>query len=165
MLISLMALGAALTSDIEVPNSRTENNAARIDAAAALEGRESARIPFTSNLRHFQVKYENHEDVLYLSTGAGEWYRAPMTCYGMGDAQSAMQIVPIDRGDGIDKFTRFRLISMGDRMSRGGGTDCTITSLIRLTPSETVIFGIESQLQVDARAARQARSSGQLPKN
>jgi hypothetical protein len=88
-----------------------------------------------------------------------------MTCYGMGDAQSAMQIIPIDRGLGIDKFTRFRLISMGDRMSRGGGTECTISSLIELTPAETVIFGIESQRHVDARAARQARSSGQLPKN
>jgi|GEM_PF-2999280 hypothetical protein len=164
MLISFIALFAAISGDVASPNTKAEITASRLAAAAALEGRENARIPFTSNLRHFQVKYENHEDVLYLSTGPGKWYRAPLTCYGMGDAQSAMQIVPIDRGDGIDKFTRFRLITMGDRMSRGGGTDCTISSLIELTTTETVIFGVESQRQVDARAARAAaRARTQTP--
>ena len=152
MVIGMMALFGALFGAADTP-VKGEIKEARSAAAVAMANRPEARISSTMTLDSFRVEYENHEDVLYLSTGFGKWYRAPMTCFGMGDAQSALQIVPIDRGFGIDKFTKFRLMSMGTRMN---SNECMITSLIELTPQETVVFGLESQKRVDERAARQA---------
>lgn len=165
MIISLMAFAAALVGAPDAPastspasstpSSREATLEARTIAAAALVNRESARIPFTSNLDNFRVEYEDHEDILYLSTGFGKWYRAPLHCFGMGDARDAMRIIPIDHGMGIDKFTRFRLFSMGGSRQ---SNECTIANLVELTPQETVVFGLESQRRVNERLARRANS-------
>lgn len=152
MIVSMLALIGAFFGAPDTP-TKAEINEARTKAAEALAGRPEARISTTMTLDSFRVEYENREDILYLSTGFGKWYRAPLSCFGMGDPQSALQIVPIDRGFGIDKFTKFRLLNLGSRMNN---SDCMITSLVELTPQETVIFGLETQKRVDERAARQA---------
>lgn len=153
MVIGMLAMFGALFGAPDAP-TKAEIKEARANAAAALAGRPEARISTTMNLDSFQVERENNEDVLYLSTGFGKWYRAPMTCFGMGDAESALRIVPIDRGFGIDKFTRFKLLGLG--RSHFDNSECMITSLIELTPQETVVFGLESQKRIDERAARAA---------
>ncbi len=118
------------------------------------ENRGNAQIAFKSMIRTFAVKAEGRDDILYLNTGAGKWFRAPLTCFGMGDPRSAMQILPVSHGSGIDKFTHFKLIGLG----RGDNNECTISDLIELTPQETVEFGLESQKQIDARAAKAKKS-------
>lgn len=153
MVIGMLAMFGALFGATEAP-TKAEIKEARANAAAALAGRPEARISTTWTLDTFRVERENHDDILYLSTGFGKWYRAPMTCFGMGDAENAMRIVPIDRGLGIDRFTKFKLLGLG--RSHFDNNECMITSLIELTPQETVIFGLETQKRVDERAAREA---------
>lgn len=120
------------------------------------ENRGNANIAFESMIRTFSVKVEGEgrDEILYLNTGAGKWYRAPMTCFGLGDPRSAMQILPISHGSGIDKFTRFKLIGLG----HGDNNECTISDLIELMPQETVEYGLESQKKVDERAAKAKKS-------
>ncbi len=118
-------------------------------------GRKEARIPFASQLDHFQVKRENSEDILYLSTGFGHWYRAPLTCTGLGDPTYANGIVPVDAQMGVDKFTRFQFIGMGAIAN----PPCFISSLIELTPEETVELKLESRAMVDKRMAKEKEKS------
>jgi hypothetical protein len=145
MLLSALMFFAAANEPIEgkVANNPTPQN--------QFENREEAKIAFESLLNGFRIERENKEDILYLDTGAGNWYRAPLNCFGIGDPQSAMGIIPYDtHGMGIDKFTRFKLTGFS-AMDRN---DCAISSLIKLTPTETVSLGLESQKRVDARQAR-----------
>ncbi|MBN8649769.1 MAG: hypothetical protein J0L55_17615 [Caulobacterales bacterium] len=125
------------------------NNDLKVQPKNQFENRGNARIAFESMIRTFAVKSEGQDDILYLDTGAGKWYRAPLTCFGMGDPRTAMQILPISHGTGIDKFTRFKLLGLG----RNETNECTINDLIELLPQETVEFGLESQKNVDKRAA------------
>ncbi len=114
--------------------------------------REEARIAFVSQLDHFQVKRENKEDILYLSTGFGVWYRAPLMCTGFGDPRYAIGIIPVDTQMGIDRFSRFKFYGGGNNRD---DFPCSISSLKLLTPQETVEYSLESQKSVDKRLAKE----------
>ena len=144
MLLSSLMFFVAATE----PVGKNETAPVKEDAFA---GRENGTIAFASQIDGFSVKREGRDDILYLNTGFGRWYRAPLTCFGMGDPGSAMGIIPYDyHGASIDKFSRFKLLGI-DRMDKN---ECSISALIELTPQETVTFGLESQKQVDSRLAK-----------
>lgn len=144
MIVSTLLFFAAAADPTGNSDAKSKNQ---------FDNRGNATIAFESMIRNFAVKVEGKEDILYLDTGSGQWYRAPMTCFGMGDPRSAMHIVPINHGSGIDKFTRFKLFGTG----RGESNECNISDLIELTPQETVDYGLESQKSVDARAAAKVK--------
>jgi hypothetical protein len=145
-LISLAMFGAGCAS-INTPEDPALI-AQRTTTAKQLETRPEARIVFESQVDTFRVTRENKEDVLYLSKGFGKWYRGPLTCFGIGDPQSAISLATKTDGMGIDKFSRFFLLG------GGGRNECFVSSLKELSPQETVIFGLETQKAVDARLAK-----------
>lgn len=140
--IALFAVFGALDDVKPVSEPIVENKFA---------GRKEERIAFASQLDNFQVKRENGDEILYISTGFGEWYRAPLSCTGFGDPQYAMGIIPVDSQMGIDKFSRFKFVGTGAR----NDFPCSITSLIKLTPQETVELKLESQANVDKRLEKE----------
>lgn len=142
-LIALLALFGAIDEAKPAQASVAEDKFA---------DREDARIPFASQLDHFQVKRENKEDILYLSTGFGVWYRAPLMCTGFGDPRYAIGIIPVDAHMGIDQFSRFKFYGGGNNAD---DFPCSIQGLKKLTPQETVDFKLESQKSVDNRIAKE----------
>jgi hypothetical protein len=81
------------------------------------------------------VEREDGDDVLYVEANAREWYRAELSCFGFADARDAHALVPHDRGFGLDRSSRVKLIGLG----RHSSNDCHLRSLVKLTPDEAVV--------------------------
>jgi hypothetical protein len=132
-LLALFALVGAATSSVDDPpasNVGTPATEVKVDKFA---NRPEARIAFARQVRNFQVQRDGHDDILFLETSRDRWYRSEITCFGLDDPRDAHGILPIDRGLGIDRSSRIALVSFGRRQ-----TECTLQSLVELTPDEAV---------------------------
>jgi hypothetical protein len=133
VLLALFALVGASTSpigDAPASNVVTPATEVKVDKFA---NRPEARIAFAREVRNFQVKRDGNDDILFLETSRNRWYRSEITCFGIDDPRDAQGILPIDRGMGIDSFSKIALFSFGHRQ-----TECTLLSLVELTPDEAV---------------------------
>jgi hypothetical protein len=140
MALSLLALGAFMASVAAPVDAASGSAPPRANPQADIQakvdrfsGRPEARIPFSRNVRNFQVKRDNGTDVLYLETSRDRWYRSEISCFGINDPRDAQGLVPLDRGFGIDGFTRVVLVGFGHRQN-----ECTLRGLIELTQDEAV---------------------------
>lgn len=129
MLVSLLA-GLAALGAADPPASATA--VAPAPAAAAFEGREQARIPFVRSIRGFRGEREGGDDVLYLEARLNTWYRAEVSCFGIGDIRNAHALLPVDRGFGVDRFSRIAFFEFGDH----DANECRVDSLVQLTREE-----------------------------
>jgi hypothetical protein len=130
MAFSLFAF-AMLLSTAATPVTSAPTSAAPAPVADRFEGRPQARIAFTRQIQNFQVKRENNDDILYLETTRDRWYRGEIICFGLSDPRDAQGILPIERGSGIDGFSRFLFVGFGhDR------TECSLRGLVELTRDE-----------------------------
>jgi hypothetical protein len=135
--LTFFALGtfmSAATALAELP--ATAAIAAPLPALTQTErfaNRPQARISFAREVRNFQVKREDNDDILYLETARNRWYRSEISCFGISDPRDAQGLLPIDRGFGIDSFSRILLVGFShDR------NECTLRSLVELTPQEAL---------------------------
>jgi hypothetical protein len=130
VLFALLVLGSADLQIAPPVTSASETTSVPTDRFA---GRSHTRIPFTQNVRNFQVKRENSEDILYLETSRDRWFRGEISCFGIDDPRDAQALIPIDRTSGFDRFSRIALVSFGHRT-----TECRLDGLVALTPEEAV---------------------------
>lgn len=140
MALTAFALGMFLSSaalGMESAPAAPGRQASLSSDVDRFEGRPQARIPFSRQVQNFQVKRESNFDVLYLETTRSRWYRGPISCFGISDPRDAQGIVPIDRGFGIDNFTRFVLLGFSHERN-----ECSLNSLVELTPEEAVELGL-----------------------
>jgi hypothetical protein len=132
-LLALFALVGASTSSVGDPptsNVGTTATAVKVDKFA---NRPEARIAFARDVRNFQVKRDGNDDILFLETNRDRWYRSEIACLGIDDPRDAHGILPIGHGSGIDRSSRIALVSFGRSQ-----TECTLLSLVELTPEEAV---------------------------
>jgi hypothetical protein len=121
--------------------------------SARFEGRPEARIAFTNQVRNFQVKRENNDDILYLETSRDRWYRSEITCFGIADPRDAHGLIPLRSGgavDGFDSFSRVALVGFSSQR-----TDCSLDRLIELTPQEAVDLRL-----IRSKAGRERAKAG-----
>jgi hypothetical protein len=130
MTFSLFAF-AMLLSAAAAPATAALTSATPTPVIDKFEGRPQARIAFTRQIQNFQVKRENNDDILYLETTRDRWYRGEIICFGLSDPRDAQGILPIERGSGIDGFSRFLFVGFGHERS-----ECSLRGLIELTPDE-----------------------------
>lgn len=135
-LFALAALMAAQSSSPTLPAPRSTNTSvaspAKVDRFA---GRPQARIAFARDVRNFQVKRDGYDDILYLETGRDRWFRAEIICFGIDDPRDAQGLIPLDSTFGIQSASRVSLVGFGHRSN-----ECTIDSLVELTPDEAAEF-------------------------
>jgi hypothetical protein len=115
--------------------------------------RPQARIPFARQIQNFQVKREDNDDILYLETSRNRWYRSEIGCFGISDPRDAQGILPIDRSGSFDSASRVILVGFSHQRN-----DCTVRSLIELTPEEATSLRL-----IRGRAARPKASSAPVP--
>ena len=102
----------------------------------------------------FTVKRENNRDILYIEAGLHEWYRAPITCFGMGEPRDALNMQVLSHGFGVDKFTRVYLGGMGPHSSN----ECTIENLIKLTDEEERTLNLEPKRSRNSHDVARAKT-------
>jgi hypothetical protein len=132
MSLTLFALGALLsaaTAAADAPPTAAPAQA-QTDRFA---NRPQARIAFTRQIQNFQIKREDHADILYLETARNRWYRSEINCFGISDPSDAQGLLPIDRGFGIDGFSRIVLVGFSHQRN-----ECTLNSLVELSEDEAV---------------------------
>jgi hypothetical protein len=138
MMHILLAFAAVLGAEVTPPvvNATGVSNAQapKIDRFA---DRPQARIPFTNQVRNFQVKRDGYDDVLYLETQRNRWFRSEIDCFGINDPLDAQGLLPLDHGFGFSDFSRIALVGFGHRT-----TECRLNRLVELTPDETVELGL-----------------------
>lgn len=134
-MLTLIFVLTALSSHVDAPQATTAAGTpiAPISASERFANRREARIPFARDVRNFQVKREDNDDIIYLETRRDTWFRSEITCMGIGDPRDAHGLVPHPSEMGIDSFSRITLVSFGS-----GHTQCSLNSLIALTPQEAV---------------------------
>ena len=143
-ILALAAFASTSTGVLAGDAASTKNDATtQVDRFAE---RPEARIAFAREVRNFQVKRDDGDDILYLETTRNRWFRSEITCFGINDPRDAHGFLPIDRGLGIDKFSRIALLTFNN-----GRTDCNLKKLIELTPEETVEFGLVRNRQNKTR--------------
>lgn len=144
MVMSLIALAALAQSALaQAPGVQSSQGNAdnaskpsvKVDRFA---GRPPARIAFTRNVRNFEVKRENYDDVLYLETSQNRWFRSEISCFGLADPTAARALLPLDHGSGFDNFSKIGLVSFGHRVN-----ECRLARLVELTPEEAIEFRLE----------------------
>jgi hypothetical protein len=146
MLVSALALAAAsLGADPAAAPMSTASPAA-VPIHERVAEREQARIPFTSTISGFRTERENGEDVVYIEAGINRWYRGELQCFGINDVRFAHGFAPVDRGFGVDRFTRVAFFSLGSRHP----DECRLTSLVALTRDEAVELKLARKPKDDA---------------
>jgi hypothetical protein len=144
MVMSLIALAALANAALtQTPDTQPSQTSAAMDAKPAAQidrfaGRPNARIAFTRDVRNFEVKRENYDDILYLETSRNRWFRSEISCFGLADPLDAQALLPLDHGFGFDNFSKIGLVGFGHRIN-----ECRLDRLVELTPEEAVEFRLE----------------------
>jgi hypothetical protein len=136
MSVSLLAFAALLSVGDMAPQANPSGVVAAPQAQTNEErfaNRPQARIAFARQIQNFQVKREDNDDILYLETSRNRWYRSEIGCFGISDPRDAQGLLPVDRTGSFDSFSRVVLVGFSHQRN-----ECTIRSLIELTPEEAV---------------------------
>jgi hypothetical protein len=142
MALSLFALGFLVGAAGAAVDTSAPTPVGAI-TAERFEGRPQARIAFAGQIQNFEVKRENSDDILYLETTRDRWYRGEIICFGISDPRDAHGILPIERGVGVDGYTRFLFVGFGHERN-----ECTLRGLIELTRDEATGLGLSRPRRV-----------------
>ena len=153
MFDALIAIAALVSSDVAAgPVTSTVSTVSATRDGAKTDrfaGRPQARIAFTQQVRNFQIKREDRDDILYLETSRDRWFRSEIYCFGINDPRDAQGLASLDNSSGFDSFSRVALVGFGHET-----TQCQLKGLIELTPSEAVDLNL-----VRRRAAASGRAA------